>query len=795
MDPERSRRTLCFRRLFDLDAAPRRAPARLTADSRYALFVNGVEVARGPVRSNPRRLHYDALDLAPHLRAGRNVIAALVRFYGRPTPWWAPARPTLGLGQGAFVLEARIGPDLWLPTDEEWRVHRPDAWEELPARGIGGMPPESFDARKLDPAWRDLAFDDSAWKRATPLPANFLGFGGRHEPPSHPYGALRPRPIPELTGEVREAVAIARAEGPAPELHADPVDQVTADESAATARERIEPAGKSAQLEVAPGSAHVLTFDFGEVVSGTVLLDLEAPEGTRFDLAASELLRADGALLTEEQHSGLRYVARGPADRFETFDTIGLRYAAISVRGKGRVSVRSLRVRERLYPRPRGPFFECSDPLLEKIWAVGRRTVDLCSHDAYLDCPTREQRAWTGDFVVHQMVDLTTNPDWGLARWNVELCASPRPDGMLPMAAAGDIEAADVTFIPDWALHWVRALHNLYRYTGDRDLVARLLPVAENVLRWFVSFRGEDGLLHDVTGWVIIDWSSVSVEGCSSVLNALWARGLLDFAEMSEWLGDEGRAAWARESHGEVARAFEAFWDPERLLYADHVVDGRRRRPVSQHAQAAALCARLVPKERVARLVELLLNREREVHATWSRPSGDARFPRLGERGVGGPYLLAGPPEPWWDVEKGIVKAQPFFRYVVHDALAAAGREDLIPSLCREWQELLARSETSWSETWYGGTISHGWCSTPTRDLMTRTLGVTPAEPGFVRARVAPRLGPLAWARGAVPTPRGLLRVDVSAERVEIESPVPFELDLGTARSEHPAGRHTVPRA
>jgi alpha-L-rhamnosidase len=75
--------------------------------------------------------------------------------------------------------------------------------------------------------------------------------------------------------------------------------------------------------------------------------------------------------------------------------------------------------------------------------------------------------------------------------------------------------------------------------------------------------------------------------------------------------------------------------------------------------------------------------------------------------------------------------------------------------------------------------VSHGWSSTPTRDLLVRTLGVTPAEPGFARARVAPRLGDLSWARGAVPTPRGLLRVEAHEARVSVESPVPFDLDLG----------------
>jgi hypothetical protein len=778
--------TGCFRRVLELEAAPERAPARVTADSRYVLYVNGVEASRGPVRANGRRLHYDLVDLAPHLRPGRNALAVLAVFFGRENPWWAPVPATHELGAGALLFEARLGNE-WLVSDASWRALPLPAWELRPAGGVGGRPAEHCDARDVPPGWLDPDFDDAGWSEARVLSGLHLGFGGRHEPPLVPYGALRPRPIAPLGCARREGTPLRVARKRRAALHDDPVAQVLADMPGSRARK----AAPALPLRLDPGDGvAVVTIDFGEVVAGTVLLEVEAPPGARIDAAATEFVCADGRIETDDERSGFRYVARGRDDRFETLTPIGLRALGLSVRADAPVLLRAVAVHERLYPRAEGPFFECDDPLLNRIWAVGRRSVDLNAQDAYLDCPTREQRAWTGDAVVHQMVDFASNPDWRLACWNVELAASPRPDGMLPMAAGGDVEQNDAAFIPDWALHWVRALHNLWRWTGDRERVARLLPVAENVLRWFEPFQAEDGLAADVTGWVIIDWSSVSVEGKSSVLNALWARGLADFAEMAAWLGDAGRARWASALHARLREAFELFWDPERALYVDCAVGGERRRPVSQHALATPLAAGLVPPERVDRVIEAMLDEKRHVHATWSRAHGDARAPRPGERGVGGAYLLLGPPPPWWDVEREIVVAQPFYAYVLHDALAASGREDLIPAQCRRWAALLARCETSWSETWYGGTVSHGWGSTPTRDLSFRTLGVTPAEPGFARARVAPRLGPLAWARGAVPTPHGLLRVAVDGEGIEVESPVPFDLDRGGRSERHPPGRH-----
>ena len=59
-----------FRRVFDVEEVPARVPLRLSADSRYVLWVNGVEVGRGPIRSQPRRLRYDEYDIADAPAAG-----------------------------------------------------------------------------------------------------------------------------------------------------------------------------------------------------------------------------------------------------------------------------------------------------------------------------------------------------------------------------------------------------------------------------------------------------------------------------------------------------------------------------------------------------------------------------------------------------------------------------------------------------------------------------------------------------------------------------------------------------
>ena len=73
------------------------------------------------------------------------------------------------------------------------------------------------------------------------------------------------------------------------------------------------------------------------------------------------------------------------------------------------------------------------------------------------------------------------------------------------------------------------------------------------------------------------------------------------------------------------------------------------------------------------------------------------------------------------------------------------------------------------------------------------TLGVTPAEPGYTVARIAPRLGRLAWAEGKVPTPHGLISVRAEPGRVTVDSPVPVIVELsGQAPRSLPAGKHII---
>jgi len=77
--------TCLFRRQFVLAAQQTEpCPLRVSADTRYRLYVNNVSVSVGPCKSHPGRWYYETVDIQPYLVQGVNVIGAVVlRFSDR----------------------------------------------------------------------------------------------------------------------------------------------------------------------------------------------------------------------------------------------------------------------------------------------------------------------------------------------------------------------------------------------------------------------------------------------------------------------------------------------------------------------------------------------------------------------------------------------------------------------------------------------------------------------------------------------------------------------------------------
>ena len=399
---------LIFRKTFDLTEHATEARAYVFADPRYQLFVNGRRVGRGPVRSEAYWFYYDAYDLKPYLREGRNVIALLVNSFGdHGLGWYVPPPDSAVRGAVLFQAELRFsgGRTITVVSDSSWKFHRHDAWQQNTPRVNRNCPfMEAYDAR-LEPAgWETPDFDDRTWPGAVVLRSP----SGLTTPPMEPYIYLLPRPIPMLIEKdvwPEKVLGTGETEGTPSNL--EDLAQRTTKEAHYAAHDfrfQVPPSMRSAAvvIGVAEGAsaerkAPYVIVDFGRQVVGYLRLELDAPAGTTVDIAFSESLKDGHVNATSPGGKFVaRYTAREGRQTWERYDWYGFRYVQFTLRNFNRPVRLTPSLNFSTFPPGKGSF-SSSDALLNRIWETARYTLQLCTWDRFLDVTQREQRQYLGD--------------------------------------------------------------------------------------------------------------------------------------------------------------------------------------------------------------------------------------------------------------------------------------------------------------------------------------------------------------------------------------------------------------
>ena len=91
-----------------------------------------------------------------------------------------------------------------------------------------------------------------------------------------------------------------------------------------------------------------------------------------------------------------------------------------------------------------------------------------------------------------------------------------------------------------------------------------------------------------------------------------------DFAELADAAGNSGSAEWARDLYDSAVIGFEDFWDPDRGLYVDHILDGRRQPAASQVAERqSAIISGLAPRRTLGPTRRAITDPDRLVVRSW----------------------------------------------------------------------------------------------------------------------------------------------------------------------------------
>ncbi|HEY1447966.1 MAG TPA: alpha-L-rhamnosidase N-terminal domain-containing protein [Caulobacteraceae bacterium] len=788
-----------FRKVFELAAPPVRAPFSITVDGRYQLFVNGQRVGRGPVRCSPLFQRYDDYDLGHQLHAGANAIAVLIHSLGVDAAFYETTKglwqPTFGDG-GLWTDGAVETPDgaISLAGDESWRCVQSDAWAgdtERSNHSLGFI--EDLDGALAPENWTTPGFDDGAWDQARSMLA---GGGGPQAPyggmETRPFPILLPRGIPQLEERLVAArrVVWARAFASSPELplHRRAYEEPFAElDDAAFSRpdDLLKLEGGEARIRTAPGRDVAVLLDFGAIMTGYPMIEVEGQGGEVIEIACAEGLPGEwspggppsDARITRKPWLGhdahiCRYRLRVGRQRFERFEWCAIRWMQLVVRDAPHgVTVRGLGANITNYPVEERGRFQCSDALLTRLWSTGAYTLRQCMHDAWEDCPSREQRQWLGDVTVENLVGQTAfGPCVAplTAKFLAQAAESQRPDGLTQMFAPGD-HRTDGLLIPDWTLQWILCAADHWRYTGDLATVEAIFPSILKALAWFERQLDQNGLVADMPYWHFMDWAGVGREGEACALNAELAGAFRAAGLLARAVGWESAATRLSARADALGRALSArHWDERRGVFVDVVdpVTGAQQPQVSQHANAAmALWAAPDPARRRRALARITDS---------SRLTFTAAPPIAPE----GEIL---------DPEHGVVLANTFYSHFIYEALAEAGQ---FPTALTQMRErfgpmLEMGATTLWESFRPSASLCHGFSASPTYQLSRRMLGVAPARPGFAAIAVTPDLADLEYAEGAVPTAVGDVKVrlerGVEGFTAVIEAPTGVPVELAAA--------------
>jgi len=548
-----------FRKALSLPSAPEHFVVHVSADNRYQLFVNGTRVARGPSRGDLDHWRFETIDLAPQLRTGTNVLAAVVWNFADSAPLAQFSQ------QSGFVLQGDTSAESAINTNHSWRalldpsqsvINTSD--EHIEGYYAAG-PGERVDGSRYPWGWQASDYDNSSWK-----PAAQLGTAGpRGIQDTHSRWMLVADTLPPQEETLQRLARVVRSEGvtPAPGFTAG-----------------------GAPVTIPPNSDASLLFDQGFETTTYPELEVSGGQDARVRVTYAE------ALVDSKGQKGNRNQIEGKAiqglhDEFlpdggshRTFEPLwwrAYRYLQVDVHtGAAPLTLEDVRGYFTAYPFKSEAKFNSDDPVLQKIWEVGWRTARLCAHETYMDCPYYEQLQYAGDTRIQALISLYVAGDDRLVKNAIELLGdSQTPEGLTQSRYPSSLPQ----YIPPFSLYWVGMMHDLWWYRGESEFLRPWLPNMREVLAWYRSRVTSSSLLGRLPWWPFVDWAEEfrdgdppqESNGQSSILTLQFAMGLREAADLESAFGDAEQAKQDRALADKLSSTvYRTCWDATRALLA-----------------------------------------------------------------------------------------------------------------------------------------------------------------------------------------------------------------------------------
>ena len=503
------------RRRFDSPGTVIAARLYVTALGAYEISLNGARVGNAHLAPEStdfrRRGLYQVHDVTGMIRPGDNVIAGLLG-----DGWYASAfawKNERGVfGPPPNRLRAQL--ELTYSDGRRETVSTDKAWRTSPSAIVSSeiYDGEVYDARREQPGWADVGFDDGGW-------------------------------TPVVLPETLDLPLIAQVSPPI---------RATEDLTAVSV------------AETDPG---VFVYDFGQNFAGWARLHAEGPAGTTIRLRFAEILGEDGRISVENLRGAKAIdtfilAGRGPETFEPHFTYHGFRYVEVT----GYLGAPTRESLEGVVAHS-----DCAltggliiaNPMLDQVWRNSVWSQRSNLFGVPTDCPQRDERlGWMGDAQVFwDAASYTMDVDAFTRRFMGDVRVAQRRTGGFP-----DVTPYELRWdgSPGWGDAGVILPWTLYRKYGDTGVIDENWEAMERWLAW-IAANNPDFIWRNKRGMDYGDWLAVDAVKPGDpttpkdlVGTAFWAYDAALMAEMAAATGRTEEAETYRQLRATLGKAFEA---------------------------------------------------------------------------------------------------------------------------------------------------------------------------------------------------------------------------------------------
>lgn len=700
-----------FRKKITLSAPPASYLVHVTADNRYRLFVNGTPVSSGPARGDLFNWFYETIDIAPFLKQGENIVAALVWNMGELAPVAQISNQTGFLLQGDTEAEKEIN------TNSSWKVLKDRAYtpcslnngERLKAYMVVG-PGDQVDGTKYPWDWQSPEYDDSKWERAEEIThPDPVGYGTDNR------WTLAPRSIPLFRESIVRFPLVRRSadikagnafiSGSASLI-------IPAHQTVSILLDALVNTAAYPELDVSKGKASMIKMTYAEA-----LFDSQGNKGNRSEIENKEIKGNYDIFLPD-----------GGANRkFRPLWFRAYRYLQLDITTKDEpLKINDIYSMKTGYPLEMNASFSSNDTTLQAIWKTGWRTAQLCAGEMYYDTPYYEQLQYTGDSRIQALISLYMSGDDRLMRKAIlDFYHSRTPEGL----TQGRYPSNRLQIIPTFSLFWVSMIHDYWMHRQDDAFVKQFLPAINEVMEWYKAKIDKDKkMLGPMTWWNFVDWDNFNGwgtapgadNGNSSIITLQYAYTLNQAADLFKAFNHQNQSEEFKTLSNDLNQGtFLACFNKEKGLIADTPDQST----FSQHAGIWAVLSGAIPPNKVQTVMKKILE------------------------------------------DKSIGQVTFFYRFYLTQALKKADMADSYYKELTPWREMLKLGLTTFAEKPEPTRSDcHAWSASPNYDFLATICGIMPDAPGFSKVLIKPALGELTEAEGSMPHPAGKITVKLKRE-------------------------------